>query len=386
MTKKKPRFGALPVLNMPKRSCENERKLERPSREIVKEHVTEKHVYYKHFSEFCNRITQLKSLKEWNVEKTDDRVIFKKPDPLLLLAEYEIIVDDSLGFTILVLGWLLPENHFIYTRHLRSIRNITISVLINLLETYSICQGVSDVNACLGLGEVVHHVVPKVFDPLMSECTIPFQSLDYNRSKDCLVLTTGNQCAYCKSVGQSFCKFQKLTNQKLTQPAKLFAPISQTSPARIKLTIQNQRLKCSQLERELEEMKNELASSNVQIDHKMSNDFVKILSDADEKMTPFMNLFWQQQKKLFSSSSQGVRYHPMIIRFCLSLAAKSPSCYEELKNSGILVLPSQRTLRDYRNWIKPSVGFSHGVVEELQKQTAGYSHVQRYILHCCLMR
>ena len=29
-----------------------------------------KHVYYKHFSDFCNRITQLKSLTEWNFEKT----------------------------------------------------------------------------------------------------------------------------------------------------------------------------------------------------------------------------------------------------------------------------------------------------------------------------
>ena len=44
-----------------------------------------------------------------------------------------------------------------------------------------------------------------------------------------------------------------------------------------------------------------------------------------------MSLFWQQQKKLFSSSRTGVWYHPMIIRFCLSLAAKSASCYEELR-------------------------------------------------------
>ena len=43
-----------------------------------------------------------------------------------------------------------------------------------------------------------------------------------------------------------------------------------------------------------------------------------------------MNLFWQQQQKLFASNSTGVRYHPMIIRYCLSLVAKSPSLYEEI--------------------------------------------------------
>ena len=56
------------------------------------------------------------------------------------------------------------------------------------------------------------------------------------------------------------------------------------------------------------------------------------------------HLFWQQQKKLLQSSPSGVKYHPMVIRYALSLAAKSPSCYEEIRQSKILVLPSQRTL------------------------------------------
>ena len=101
----------------------------------------------------------------------------------MLLAEYEIIVDDSLGFTIIILGWLLPEYHFLYTRHLRSVRYITNSELINLVMTLLVCQGVGDVIDAL-LGEVVHHVVPKVFDPVMSECTSSFQSLKYKCSKE----------------------------------------------------------------------------------------------------------------------------------------------------------------------------------------------------------
>ena len=69
----------------------------------------------------------------------------------------------------------------------------------------------------------------------------------------------------------------------------------------------------------------------------------------------------------------------MIIRFCLSLAAKSSSCNEELRNSGILILPSQRTLRDYRNYIKPHVGFNGKVIEELKEQTESYFDMERYI-------
>ena len=126
-------------------------------------------------------------------------------------------------------------------------------------------------------------------------------------------------------------------------------------------------------------MRSELQKSSINVDHELSNHFAKLLSSANE-ITPFMSLFWQQQQKLFSSSGIGVRYHPMIIRFCLSLAAKSPSCYEELRNSGVLTLPSQRRLKDYRNAIKPLRGFNGKVIEELKTISDSYFDVQRYVV------
>ena len=74
-----------------------------------------------------------------------------------------------------------------------------------------------------------------------------------------------------------------------------------------------------------------------------------------------MKMFWQEQQKYISSSKKGVRYHPMIIRYCLSLAAKSSSFYDEIRydennKSGFLVLPSRRRLRDYKNYIRPQQG------------------------------
>ena len=138
-------------------------------------------------------------------------------------------------------------------------------------------------------------------------------------------------------------KKQQSIKKRLATPAKLKAPISKTTPERIKLALQEQQLKCANLEKELEEMKAEIERASITVDDEMSKDVVSILSNiGSQKMTPFMELFWQQQKKMLQTSSKGVRYHPMIIRFCLSLATKSPSCYEELRNSGVLVLPSQK--------------------------------------------
>ena len=70
----------------------------------------------------------------------------------------------------------------------------------------------------------------------------------------------------------------------------------------------------------------------------------------------------------------------MIIRFCLFLAAKSLSRYEELRNSKVLILPSQRRLKDYRNAIRPQRGFNDEVVEELKSLTNSYFDVQRYVV------
>lgn len=168
--------------------------------------------------------------------------------------------------------------------------------------------------------------------------------------------------------------------RKLTEPAHINSPVSQTPPERLKLTIQMQRMRCSQLENQLRLMQEELNKSSVHIDHELSKDFISIMGKTRHEITPFMNLFWQQQQKLFASNSTGVRYHPMIIRYCLSLVTKSPSLYEELRNSGILVLPSQRTLRDYRNYIRPERGFQERVIEELKSITNSYFDVQRYVV------
>ena len=63
-------------------------------------------------------------------------------------------------------------------------------------------------------------------------------------------------------------------------------------------------------------------------------------------VSPFMKLFWEQQREVIGKGT-GVRYQPMIIRFCLSLAAKSASAYDELRSCNVLTLPTRRTLRDY---------------------------------------
>ena len=133
-------------------------------------------------------------------------------------------------------------------------------------------------------------------------------------------------------------------------------------------------------------MRNELSANSVAVDSELNSDFMSILDGEDCEMTPFMKLFWQEQKKMFLVSKHGTRYHPMIIRFCLSVHSKSASAYKEFrdalgkKKGGFLRLPSKRRLRDYKNWVRRKCGFNDEIVLELIEVTDKYFDVQRYIV------
>ncbi|PFX17564.1 hypothetical protein AWC38_SpisGene18105 [Stylophora pistillata] len=377
MTKKRPKFGSLPTLNMPQKSHQKEKLAPRRLLSIVKDlpETKRKNACYSNFVELCKRVHPLKTLSDWSVQELNDRILLRKIKNTFLLPEVEIMIDDSLGYTISIFGWLIPEDHELYSRYLRSVSNITVSDLVKDVESHSICPGVIPHELS---NAVIPHIIPKSVDPLFDDSSFPHQQ--YWRMRGCEILTEdeGQQCAGCYGYSHESRLKERAKQNKLAKPAHLNTPVSKTSPERLKLTLQMQRLKCATLEKKLQEMKLEIEKSSVEIDHELSKDMTDILGQAE--ITPFMSLFWQQQKKLHNSTSTGVRYHPMIIRYCLSLAAKSPSCYEEIRKSGILVLPSQRTLRDYRNFIRPKRGFHENVIEELKALTDKYFDVQRYVV------
>ena len=120
----------------------------------------------------------------------------------------------------------------------------------------------------------------------------------------------------------------------------------------------------------------EINSKAIEIDNDLVNDLNHIMENSSD-VTPFMKLFWDQQKE--ASMAKSMKYHPMIIQFCLSLASKSASAYDELRSSKVLTLPSRRPLRDYKNAIKPSPGFNPEVINELTKLALPLKDHQRFV-------
>ena len=94
---------------------------------------------------------------------------------------------------------------------------------------------------------------------------------------------------------------------------------------------------CSNLKKNITKR---LKDYNNAVDSELCKDFITLFSGCDQEHVPlFMKLFWEEQQiYLSSSSSSSIRYHPMIITYCLSLAAKSSSAYSDLRITAEMVL------------------------------------------------
>lgn len=84
----------------------------------------------------------------------------------------------------------------------------------------------------------------------------------------------------------------------------------------------------------------------------------------------FKKLFWKEQLKAVSKKDmRQVRWHPLLIRWCLNLKLMSSSAYHAMRTAGFICLPSERTLRDYSNYFKCKAGFQLEVNQQLHKES-----------------
>ena len=68
------------------------------------------------------------------------------------------------------------------------------------------------------------------------------------------------------------------------------------------------------------------------------------------------------------AKKMGIRWHPLFIRWCLNIMLISGKAYEVMRESGLICLPSRRTLRDYTHWHKIKHGFDAAVINHLREE------------------
>ena len=133
------------------------------------------------------------------------------------------------------------------------------------------------------------------------------------------------------------------------------------------------------------ELQQELSESSLKVSKNLGEDVTSIMAGGDQSDIPsFMTFFSEDQQKYIECSSRGIRYHPMIIQFVLSLASNSRSEYDHIRydeksGTGILILPSRRRLRDYKNYIRPERGFNKNI-NELKNNIKNFLNNEKFFV------
>ena len=180
----------------------------------------------------------LKSLNAWNTTILETKLILQKPSVCYntTLSEHTITLDDGLGFTIQVYDCYIPEDHTIYKMYRRSMRNISVSDLIQIVGSYNICPGI---NYIKDDASIYFHVFPLNNDDTNDnedEPLIPYKSKQFVRSKKCTVLSQ-EKCEPCMNSEKYFFKINNKNKIRLATPAKLKVPLSKTDRKRVEAAL-----------------------------------------------------------------------------------------------------------------------------------------------------
>ena len=377
--------GAIPSINLPEKSIPST-STTAPRRELVRQEPKPK-PSYSSLEDFKKKVEKLK-LTGWTRSVNENNVTFVLWDEIFAVPKLYVKVETSLNFSISAYNWLLPDEHTFFREHKRSVRYSTLSSILSSLQQFQLCSGlpveesfnsvaVDPSSDCFG--NVVRHTIPINIEKYDKNGP-PFQAKIFLRSHDCDVLCNYEQCTNCKDKEMSLQKSFKAKATKEARPVHSKAPLTATAKERLVATVHHQRVVCKQLEDRVNQLETEIEKNSITVNEVLEKDLLEIFGKNSTEVSPHMQVFWEQQRKLLASPKFGRRYHPHVIRFCLSLHAKSPAAYKELRDSGVLVLPSQRTLRDYRNLFKPKPGFNPENIQRLKELSNDYFDIQRYVV------
>ena len=338
-------------------------------------------------------------LHGWTVNVSDTNIIVEMREQGYLIPKYYIQIEETLEVTVSVYGATVPDTSALFPTGISRLL-CKYKDLHDLLCGLEICCGISLISVepeQRVSDETFLHVIPLVAAKQQS----PVNYCQVRRSLKCEVLVEQgtNKCRPCCKIDE---KMKKEANPVVhttvygpvtpVSPAKRKAPLSKCSSAKLQATVKDERLKlkeaelkCTQLEERIKRMEEEISSHGVRIDDEMSKSFLSILDQTNLKTTPHMRLVFEQQQKAMMTNKYSQRWHPHFIEFCLSIHAKSSSVYNELRKSeqnpdGILYLPHERTLRDYRNHFKPGSGFVLGNIELLKSIVKTYEGIMFILL------
>lgn len=129
-------------------------------------------------------------------------------------------------------------------------------------------------------------------------------------------------------------------------------------------------------------------ANEIIVEGDLDADLRRIMDENDEHICSvkspesFHFIFWKQQREaMLKSDPRQMCWHPMMIKWCLHLHMLSSASYNSMRATGVIKLPSERTLRDYSNVVKARSGLQADVDAQLfeEAKLAEIPDYQKYV-------
>ena len=206
------------------------------------------------------------------------------------------------------------------------------------------------------------------------------------RSTVCDIITAAGPCKVCRdlrtTLRSGLSRQYHHNNDERTQ-ARSHTPYCKLTPAE-----KDARLGNLHHSLRVAELKNRYISINFSYSYiliiyntALVSEVAPLVETRFAMSTP-QRIFWEQQVKYNNlKEKRQMRWHPFVFRFALNLKYLSTSAYKAMRRSGIINLPSERTLSDYTHWMKPHTGVQLEFIEDFDRMLADVPCGQR---HCAV--
>ena len=277
------------------------------------------------------------------------------------------------GTTVLFHAELDIENSsfkvFIGTREVTQFHKLNdVQELFNLLTVSSLCPGNEGFEDVLSERRTSdeHQVVFQGQD----NDIVAFEESGTVRHKQCVGFVASGMCAAClnyKNVLRKFRSRAKEPKHQLSCSSHTRNDLLSQSQLRTKVEmLQASRQSLKRKNTSLEQKYNDLIQSDsVPVSPQLSDDLMTVMTAQKLPEGSMQKVFWEQQLQCLQRNRAGYRWHPSVIRLCIALHSRSHAAYECLRKSGVLTLPSSKTLRDYTNFTKPTPGLNAEIVKRI---------------------
>ena len=284
------KLGAAPTINLPIKSHETEIPAERRNLNKVEGIApsSKQTEAYKDIPHFEKSISNLK-LYGWKVTNINNNYHFKSFTSPYTIPHYEVIVNANLEFIILVYGWSLPHDSFLYKDYQRSMKNVTVSALLKEIKTYVCCEGLQNK---VEPSQSIEYSIPCLVNVTSLLDGSPTEVKIYSRAKDYYVfvkdLARKKSCDRCEKFELKEVKERVKKEKIINTPAKRNAPLSKTHRHRVELALKVER---AAHKTDIERMQKEIENASIPLQNEgLNTDFFEIMEN-NKNVTPFIKLF-----------------------------------------------------------------------------------------------